>query len=313
MKKVMDPIFTVSIARLRKAFPFLIDAGLGDDFFIIEDNGGDLTRRHYLTDIIRHPIRFDGLFFFYCIRGEFEVDINLKTYTIRPESIVIITPGNIVRISEKTLLQSGSVHSIIVGMSKDFITGLRVDFSRIFEDSLQVISQPCIQLNEAQIDLAQDYLRLCRKLLESPIRNKKDVVGTLASSLAYMIGDVWQRGLNTAREQLESQGSSRSKMLFERFLSLVAEHHTAERGMTFYADKLCLTPKYLSKLIKQVSGRSAPDWIDSFVILEAKNMLRYSEVPIKEIVYRLHFPNQSVFYKFFRTHTGMTPSEYRNA
>ena len=78
-------------------------------------------------------------------------------------------------------------------------------------------------------------------------------------------------------------------------------------------DKLCLTPKYLSKLIKQASGRSAPDWIDDFVILEAKNLLKYTDLAIKEIVYKLHFPNQSVFFKFFKAHTGLTPSEYRNA
>jgi AraC-like DNA-binding protein len=82
--------------------------------------------------------------------------------------------------------------------------------------------------------------------------------------------------------------------------------------MAFYATNLGLTPKYLSKLIKQASGRSAPEWIDSFVILEAKNMLKYTDNSIKEIVYKLHFPNPSVFYKFFKAHTGMTPSQYRN-
>ena len=128
-----------------------------------------------------------------------------------------------------------------------------------------------------------------------------------------MAGDVWLRGISSAKGVTPVQGTARTQILFERFLALVAQHHTSERGMAFYADKLCLTPKYLSKLIKQVSGRSAPDWIDSFVITEAKNMLRYSEIPIKEIVYRLNFPNQSVFYKFFKAHAGMTPSDYRNS
>ena len=63
--------------------------------------------------------------------------------------------------------------------------------------------------------------------------------------------------------------------------------------------------------MREASGRSAPEWIDSFVILEAKNLLKYSEKSIKEIVFALHFPNQSVFYKFFKAHTGLTPSEYR--
>ena len=72
-----------------------------------------------------------------------------------------------------------------------------------------------------------------------------------------------------------------------------------------------MTPKYLSKLVRKTSGRSAPEWIDAFVILEAKSMLRYSDMNVKEIVARLNFPDQSSFYKFFRARTGMTPRQYR--
>ena len=74
-----------------------------------------------------------------------------------------------------------------------------------------------------------------------------------------------------------------------------------------------MTPKYLSKLIKGLSGRSAHEWIDSFVILEAKNLLKYSDLTIKQIVYQLNFPNQTTFYRFFKTQTGMTPTEYRRS
>ena len=84
-----------------------------------------------------------------------------------------------------------------------------------------------------------------------------------------------------------------------------------ERGMQFYADKLCLTPKYLSKIVKEASGRSGPEWIDDFVILEAKNLLRYSDESIKEIAYKLNFPSASVFNKFFKAKTGLGPSDYR--
>ena len=83
--------------------------------------------------------------------------------------------------------------------------------------------------------------------------------------------------------------------------------------MQFYADKLHLTPKYLSKIIKEASGRSGPDWIDEYVILEAKNLLRYSKMTIKEIVFALNFPNASVFHKYFKAHTGLTPTDYRRA
>ena len=102
-------------------------------------------------------------------------------------------------------------------------------------------------------------------------------------------------------------------MVFDQFIKLVSQNYTVHRNVGFYADKLCLTPKYLSKLIRDTSGRSAPDWIDSYVVLEAKNLLKYSNATIKEIVYTLNFPNQSVFYKFFKARTGMTPTEYRNS
>ena len=116
-------------------------------------------------------------------------------------------------------------------------------------------------------------------------------------------------------KSLEGEKSSQTRlnMLFERFMSLVSEYHTSERGMAFYANRLGMTPKYLSRLIKQVSGRSAPEWVDSFVLQEAKSMLKYTDESIKEIVYKLNFVNASVFYKFFKAQTGMTPSEYRNA
>lgn len=74
-----------------------------------------------------------------------------------------------------------------------------------------------------------------------------------------------------------------------------------------------MSPKYLSKLIKEVSGKSAPEWIDAYVMLEAKHLLKYTDISIKEIVFKLNFSNQTVFYKYFKAHTGMTPTEYRNS
>jgi len=96
-------------------------------------------------------------------------------------------------------------------------------------------------------------------------------------------------------------------------MNLVAEYHMKERGTAFYAERLGLTPKYLSRLIRQISGQSAPEWINAFVVMEAKSLLKYSSLSIKEIVYRLGFPNASVFYKFFRNHTGQTPTEFRDS
>ncbi|MBQ8060703.1 MAG: AraC family transcriptional regulator [Bacteroidales bacterium] len=148
--------------------------------------------------------------------------------------------------------------------------------------------------------------------MDRELSAKRGALGALFSSLFYALSGIFEKEASSVKESL-TPSQVRTKTLFDSFLTLVSEYHTSERGMAFYASRLGLTPKYLSRLVKQYSGRSAPDWIDSFVILEAKNLLRYSGYSIKEIVFKLNFLNPSVFYKYFKAHTGMTPSEYRNA
>lgn len=96
-------------------------------------------------------------------------------------------------------------------------------------------------------------------------------------------------------------------------MNLVQLHHTHERSIAFYADKLFISPKYLSHIIKEATGRSAAAWIDEFVILEAKNMLRFSNKNIQQVAYALNFNTQSSFGKYFKHITGMSPTEYQKS
>ncbi|MBQ2297918.1 MAG: AraC family transcriptional regulator, partial [Bacteroidaceae bacterium] len=86
---------------------------------------------------------------------------------------------------------------------------------------------------------------------------------------------------------------------------------TQNRSITFYADKLCISPKYLSSVVHSVSGKYATDWINQCVILEAKNMLKKEGASIKDVSNYLNFANQSFFAKYFKQHTGYTPKEYK--
>ena len=158
--------------------------------------------------------------------------------------------------------------------------------------------------------IAVRYLDLATAVLEADVPNKRECISSLISSLLYLSEGVFNHRLDSARNQTAAP-SSRAEDIFGKFVRLLSEHHLRERTVSFYAEKLCLSPKYFSKLIKSASGRSAPDWIDSFVVMEAKNFLRYSDMSIKEIVYRLHFTDQPTFTKFFKAHTGMTPAQFR--
>ena len=106
---------------------------------------------------------------------------------------------------------------------------------------------------------------------------------------------------------------NRREEYFREFMRHLQQHHCKERSLGFYASLLHITPKYLTTLIKQVSGRSAAEWIDECVILEAKNLLKFSTMSIQQIAYYLNFPNQSFFGTYFKRRTGMSPSEYKQS
>ena len=96
------------------------------------------------------------------------------------------------------------------------------------------------------------------------------------------------------------------------FLKLVETHHYKERDISFYAEKLCLTPKYLSSIIRDVSGELAGNWIDNYVIIEAKALLISSNLTIQEICYKLNFSTPSSFTRFFKRITGMSTKKIQN-
>ena len=106
---------------------------------------------------------------------------------------------------------------------------------------------------------------------------------------------------------------SRSESIFQEFIKNVEKYFRKERSVGFYADKLNLTPKYLSTVIQQQTGKHATDWIDKYTILEAKTLLKSSTLSIQQIAYDLNFSTQSHFGRYFRNHTGMSPKLYRNS
>lgn len=131
---------------------------------------------------------------------------------------------------------------------------------------------------------------------------------SLFRALAYRISRVIDDRMKTRKE---TPSLPRHTAYFNAFIEELSHNYMQERSVGFYADRLHLTPKYLTTLLRTTTGRTATQWIDDYVVLEAKNLLKYSSMNIQEVAYYLHFPNQSFFGKYFKQHTGMTPSAYR--
>ena len=301
----MDKLQKVSFAQFREMLG--PDGACGDnkDFLIVD------LKYDKALNFMRYPFRFDGYLVVFCTGGSLRLDINLRSYSIRQNSMAIIVPGYILRVSEVDPASLDDLGFVVLALSHDFASNVRFDFVRLFNESMRILDNPIFTLRGEDLKIAEDYHRLAQRIVASQATNKREALVPLLASFCYSMGSAWEKQLDGADPMPCGKNATRLKLVFEHFLRLVSEYHDRERNVSFYADRMGFTPKYLSKLIKEVSGRSAPEWIDSFVILEAKNMLKYSDCTIKEIVFRLNFPNQSVFYKYFKAHTGMTPSEYR--
>ena len=136
-----------------------------------------------------------------------------------------------------------------------------------------------------------------------------EIIRSMIRTLAYKVCRIIARHVETGASDASSR--SRNEEYFNQFMGVLARHYMQQRSVGFYAGQLNLTPKYLTTIIRKTSGRTAVQWIDDYVVLEAKNLLKYSTMSIQEISYYLNFPNQSFFGKYFKNHTGMTPTAYR--
>ena len=298
----------LNIRELRRRFPaVMVCDDLSEDLFIAE------LQYESDMDVIKHPCRFDGYLAFFCYRGHFDVEVNLRTFQVKEGSLFVYTPGNIVRVSGIAPEDKRDVHFLVIAVSNNLMRMTRFDFNKLYDESLRLLENPCVVISGRERDICKKYLDLVKDISAASLPNSRDAISSLITSIFYLTGALWADRLSEARQKTEDNRSVRSKAVLEDFLTLVRDNHNRERSLSFYAEKLYLTPKYLSKLVKTVSGKSAHEWIDSFVILEAKNMLKYSDMSIKTIVWELNFPNQTTFYRFFKAHTGMTPSEYRKS
>jgi AraC family transcriptional activator of pobA len=132
-----------------------------------------------------------------------------------------------------------------------------------------------------------------------------DAVRSMVASAMYNLDFLRQKSSDK-----EEKSSTHEKEVFNKFIMLVNSCGGSERSLSYYADRICLSPRYLGTIIKMVSGHTAKYWIDRSAIFSAEVMLKHSDHQIAEISDSLNFPNVSFFCKYFKRLTGKTPKEY---
>ena len=283
----------ISIARIKRELHEV--SYLSDDLAFTAINAS-------MNPTERAPKTIEGFAALIMLSGEATLTVNMKSHTIKPNTLVFFNPGSVIR-SERV---SANAAGYFLTYSKSFVNDIQVGLSSSLPIYMQFRLSPILRVSQEEISEILQVFRLMKQLLNSDKKSyRNEIVRSLFTTAFYIIAEI----NNNQKAQLEHKG--RSSVIFDDFMRLLEQHCRQERNVGFYAEKLDLTPKYFSTAIREVSGKTAARWIDEAVILEAKTLLKYSDKSIHEIAQELNFSTQSFFGKYFKQHTGESPSRYK--
>lgn len=292
----MEPT-TITIRQLRERNE---DVGVCFGNSLIATNRiGDIERFH-------SPCRIDAVTVLVCTGGSADCCINLKDYHLGADMILVNLPEDIIRISHAEGLEA---YAVLI--STDLLNRLNIDFSQRSDFYMGLRQNAVCRLPHQEVTNLKPYYSLLISNIARPKPETAEVIRGLALAFCNTIISL-TRQFCQHDDGSDARRVTRNQQLFRKFMSLVKEHHATARGVRFYADKLCLTPNYLSGAIKEYSGRTATEWVNQYVILEAKVMLEDTTRSIQEIAYKLNFTSQSAFGKYFKQQTGLSPKQYRS-
>ena len=256
--------------------------------------------------VFRFPCRIDAFIIGVGTEGETSVSFNLHEFRLKKDSMFIFTPKNILQVNSQQYFKAD-----VIAISPDFMRRINIDIKNMMPLFLKFVENPTLALTPEESRSMRGMIAQIERETRGPETHFSfDIVSGLIAATIYKVGDIMYHYL---AEHPEGQNNShnRAEEYFKQFTHLLGEHFREERSVGFYARQLCITPKYLTTLIKRISGQSVSEWIDNYVILEAKTLHKDSTMSIQEIAYYLNFPNQSFFGSYFKRNTGMSPSQYK--
>ncbi len=259
------------------------------------------------VQVLCSPNRLDVAGIGLCLTGHSQINVNLREYEFRSGKVLVVLPNQIIENREV----SEDFHAVFLAVSKKVMESLpkMADILSLF---FVMKDTPCVAITAEEQQMFLEYYSLIwKKMKDNANSYQRETVLGILQACFYELCNIFRRHIPATAAQLGLK--SRKEYLFERFYEELTQAYQSERSVKYYADQLCLTPKHLSGVIKEVSGKTAGDWIDEFVVQEAKALLNSSSMNIQEIANCLNFANQSFFGKYFKHNTGMSPKEYRKA
>ncbi|MDE7180250.1 MAG: helix-turn-helix domain-containing protein [Muribaculaceae bacterium] len=269
---------------------------LEQDFWMLENVGAAMISS------LTGPVKFAATTWIVIYSGDCVADINLNSYHIKGPTLVNVKSNQIMQPKEI----SDDLSAGVIVLSKRLNDSL---FMYLNNSPLRAIAtrHPVVPIPEEVVPAFRQFFVNLRDLL-SDVENPFGSQALMYELLLFIHRTAYKCFMPYKDEVLSHQGR-----ISAQFLQLVQENFRKERFLDFYADKLEISRKHLSRAVKEQTGHTAVDWIERYIILEAKVLLKSSSLNIQQISDELNFASQSFFGKYFKKITGMSPKEFRNS
>ena len=257
--------------------------------------------------------RLNALALFLVLEGEADLTVDHMPYKLIKGSFLTLMPSHTLRM----IHVDEDFRGYLIAVSSSFMNdyGLFRQKNTSMLRYMEIRKNPCAVFEPSEAEVVRDQMLLVR----SKIRQKdhyfyKEIMQNALAGLMLELGNIF----SAKKEFTASPALSRKEDLLEQFLKLLFENCREQHGVAYYAERLFITPQYLSLILKTLTGKtltgkSANKWIDDALIMEARVLLKAPQATVQQVADLLHFSDQSTFGKFFKKHMGVSPMEYRKS
>lgn len=293
----MDKIEFICLSKLHA----LISGMQNNENIIVYDN---VEKPDDLIGVLSSPMKFDFNLSLFLLEGSITIRIGHEEFTLKPHDWATVITGKIfqfVNVSDDAKFKVRCINEGFYNMNPETV--------RITDVFDRLMKNPVISLSEESTIEYLDYFKHFKKYASNKHHKcRTELLKCFCNAIFLILYSEIQQ-----EDCMQKRLHCRKETIYQDFLLNVKKYYLTERSVKFYANKLCLTPKYLSDVVHQVTGQHASEWINSHTLLEIKALLKNTNVPIQQIAYKLNFSNPAHFGKFFKRLTGLSPKEFRHA
>ena len=238
-----------------------------------------------------------------CTKGRIAYQVDTQEQIINPGDILIVSERHIVDHYQPSPDMEGLCMILSVNFFHEIIQNVR-DVNSLF---LFARNHPVISLTQKEQDTFKEYFQVIKqKIGDKENYFHKDLIRTLLLAMFYDVGNIIYRVKENDKPQ------SRAETIFTNFIKMVEANYRLERRVGWYAQQLCITPKYLSQVSRAMTGLPASQWIQFYATFELVTLLNDTTKTLTEVAYMMHFETISHFSRYTKKMLGKSPSEYRN-